>query len=198
MAIPLKYNIRNLMVRKVSTGMTVFVIALETGLRKSDLLNLLWPQVDLPGGFIRVFMRKTKRFAVIPISSLCREALLACKARPVASRFVFTNADGTRVAEMAVRRAFLLAKRLAGITRRFRFHDFRHSAAVTLASEGVSPQVIQQVLGHASLRMSERYLRVNVAALDAARRALDAHRMRIDQTTNSEPTSTGSHGSQRA
>ena len=33
MAIPLKYNIRNLMVRKVSTGMTVFVIALVSAIR---------------------------------------------------------------------------------------------------------------------------------------------------------------------
>ena len=32
---------------------SVFVVALETGLRKSDLLNLQWEQVDLANGFIR-------------------------------------------------------------------------------------------------------------------------------------------------
>ena len=36
----------------------VFVVALDTGLRKSDLLNLQWEQVDLANGFIRLLMKK--------------------------------------------------------------------------------------------------------------------------------------------
>lgn len=38
----------------------VFVVALETGLRKSDLLKLQWEQVDLANGYIRLLMKKTK------------------------------------------------------------------------------------------------------------------------------------------
>jgi integrase len=90
------------------------------------------------------------------------------------SRYVFVNHDGTRVADISLRRAFLRAKRIAAITRRFRFHDLRHTAACTLASAGVSLQVIQKILGHTSSKMTERYVRVNDAAVAEARRALDA------------------------
>jgi integrase len=38
----------------------VFVVALETGLRKSDLLNLQWEQVDLANGFIRLLMKRRR------------------------------------------------------------------------------------------------------------------------------------------
>jgi integrase len=151
----------------------IFVIAVETGLRKSDLLSLEWAQVDLDGGFIRLLMKKTRKWAVVPISALCRNALDECRTRRVVSRYVFVNDDGARVADITLRRAFLRAKRIADITRRFRFHDLRHTAACTLASAGVSLQVIQRILGHTSSKMTERYVRVNDAAVAEARRALD-------------------------
>ncbi|HEY2093522.1 MAG TPA: tyrosine-type recombinase/integrase [Thermoanaerobaculia bacterium] len=164
----------------------IFVVAIETGLRKMDLLNLEWTQVDLDGGFIRLLMKKTKKWAVVPISTLCRTALEECRARQVVSRHVFVNRDGTRVAEIALRRAFLRAKRVAGITRRFRFHDLRHTAACTLASAGVSLQVIQKILGHTSSRMTERYVRVNDAAVAEARCALDARNAKLGVTLHGE------------
>jgi integrase len=100
----------------------VFVVALETG------------QIDLAQGFIRVQMQKTKKFAVIRISRLCREALDECRRRSVVSRNVFATLEGKRVPEITVRRAFARVKRMAGITRRFRFHDLRPSAASNLAA----------------------------------------------------------------
>ncbi len=157
----------------------IFVVAIETGLRKMDLLNLEWTQVDLDGGFIRLLMKKTKKWAVVPISALCRQALEECRARHVVSRFVFVNHDGSRVADISLRRAFLRAKRIAGMTRRFRFHDLRHTAACTLASAGVSLQVIQKILGHTSSKMTERYVRVNDAAVAEATRALDARNSQL-------------------
>jgi integrase len=158
---------------------SIFVVAIETGLRKMDLLNLEWAQVDLDSGFVRLLMKKTKKWAVVPISTLCRAALEECRAKRVVSRHVFVNRDGTRVAEITLRRAFLRAKRIAGITRRFRFHDLRHTAACTLASAGVSLQVIQKILGHTSSKMTERYVRVNDAAVAEARRALDARNQQL-------------------
>ncbi len=80
----------------------VFVVAIETGLRKMDLLNLEWTQVDLDGGFIRLLMKKTKKWAVVPISTLCREALKEWRERSVVSRYVFVNADGSRIADITI------------------------------------------------------------------------------------------------
>ncbi len=160
----------------------IFVVAIETGLRKMDLLNLEWGQVDLDGGFIRLLMKKTKKWAVVPISAFCRAALEECRSRRVA-RYVFISHDGSRIPDIALRRSFLRAKRIAGVTRRFRFHDLRHTAACTLASAGVSLQVIQKILGHTSSKMTERYVRVNDAAIAEARTALDTRNLQLGLRT---------------
>ncbi len=76
-------------------------------------------------------------------------------------------------AEVIVRRYFALAKRIAKIERRFRFHDLRHSFASRHAAAGTPLQVIQKMLGHASVKTTERYSRVDVNAVRAAVRALD-------------------------
>lgn len=154
----------------------LFVVALQTGLRRGDLLRLRWSSIDLRAGFIRVAVEKTKREAVIPISEACLGALLACRGRSVRSDFIFVDDQGQPLSWTTVRRYFELAKKIAGITRRFRFHDMRHTFGSTLASRGVSLQVIAKALGHASVRMSERYARPSEESLQEVRRALDASR----------------------
>jgi site-specific recombinase XerD len=155
----------------------LFVIALETGLRRGDLLGLRWSSVNFEQGWIRVAMQKTRREALIPISVACREALLECRHRHVLNEFVFISAEGKPLSWTTIRRYFELAKRLAGINRRVRFHDLRHTFGSTLASQGVSLQVIAKALGHASVRMSERYARPSEESLQEIRRALDSYRL---------------------
>lgn len=152
----------------------VFVVALETGLRKGDLLALKWSSVNLRDGWVRVAMGKTGEVATVPISTLCCEALKECSQHEALSpELVFAGDCGEPVAETRVLRAFRTAKKLAGITRRFRFHDLRHSFGSGLASEGVSLQAIQKMLGHTTAKMSERYARPDENALRRAVAALD-------------------------
>jgi integrase len=135
-----------------------FVVAVETGLRTwTDLRNLKWPSIDFARGFIRVVMQKTEQEAEIPISGACREALRVCQTRAVASVYVFVDAKGKRFSTSRIRRAFLLAKALAGINRRFRPHDLRHTFGCRLADKNISLQKIAKALGHTSTRMAERY-----------------------------------------
>lgn len=74
----------------------LFVVAIETGLRKSDLRNLRWDQIDVFGGFIRVLMQKTTLEAEIPISRACRDALDAAEVRSGHDEYVFLDARGRR------------------------------------------------------------------------------------------------------
>ena len=152
-----------------------FIIAVETGLRAwSDLRNLKWSSVDLAGGFVRVLMQKTQREAEIPISTACREAFGVCQTKAVASVYVFVDVHGRRFTESRTRRAFLLAKELAGITRRFRPHDLRHTFGCRLADRNISLQKIAKALGHTTTRMAERYARPSEESMREITRALDA------------------------
>jgi integrase len=152
-----------------------FVVALETGLRIwSDLRNLRWSDVDFESGTISVDTQKTGNEAVIAISGACRQALLRFRAAGQVTAFVFVDGHGARISESRIRRSFLLAKEIAGITRRFRPHDLRHTFGCRLASRGVSLQLIARALGHTSTAMAERYARPSKEAMHAVASALDA------------------------
>lgn len=116
----------------------LFTLALYTGLRRSDLRLLKWSSVDLQQGVIRLIMRKTKRPVLLPIVPRVRASLDACRKRTVMSEYVLITPEGRPYAESTIKRYFKTAKALAGITRRFRFHDQRHTFASTLASKGIT------------------------------------------------------------
>jgi len=151
----------------------LFVIALETGLSRSDLVGLTWAQVDLEAGLIRLARRKTGVEATIPISVACREALEECRTRPVIGERVLLGPLGRPSCLVTIRHHFTTAKEIAGITRRVRLHDLRHTFASRLASAGVSLQVIAKALGHSSTRTTERYARPDADAMRAVLDALD-------------------------
>jgi integrase len=152
----------------------LFVVAVDTGLRKGDLRDLRWNQVDIAEGFIRVLMQKTALEAEIPISGACREALLKVEARCGRGEYVFRDVSGKRYSYTRIRRTFVLAKKLAGITRRFRPHDLRHTFGCRLASSSVGLQIIAKALGHTTTRMAERYARPSEEAMRIVVKALDA------------------------
>jgi site-specific recombinase XerC len=137
-------------------------------------ISLRWSSVDLREGWIRVPRLKTKVEATIPISAACRKALLECEGRRVMSEQVFLTEGGRPYSVATINRYFYKAKQLAAITRRFRFHDLRHSFASLLASKGVSIQVIAKALGHSSSSMAERYARPNEEAMKSILSALDS------------------------
>jgi integrase len=151
----------------------LFVVAIETGLRKGDLLRLMWRSVDFENRWIHIVMHKTRLPVTIPMSSACFDALELCLARARGRDNVFVDEGGRRIGEMRVRRTFERAKRLAGITRRFRFHDLRHTFGSRLASKNVTVQVISKVMGHTSINMTMRYARPSAEALRDVQRALD-------------------------
>jgi len=154
-------------------------VALETGLRKGDLLGLTWRAVDLDRGWITLRMRKTGRRVTIPISEPCREALLDCRSRvptnaATGGDLVFRTSRGRTFNKKQVGEYFSLAKRVAGITRRVRFHDLRHTVGSDLASAGVPVHLIAKLLGHRSTVMAERYARTRDTAMELVREKLEA------------------------
>jgi integrase len=153
----------------------LFVVALETGLRKGDILKLTWSSIYFAEGWIRLVMEKTAFEATIPISSACQRALETCRARAVVSPFVFVDELGHRISETRLRRAFAIAKKLAGITRRCRFHDLRHTFASRLVSRGVNLRVVATALGHTTTEQTERYAKPSEAAMREIKAALDRH-----------------------
>jgi integrase len=160
----------------------IFVIALETGLRKGDLLGLLWTCVA--PDYIELKTEKTKKKAHIPLSQACKAALLECLMQTKTGASVFLSPEGRPFSETTFKRYFVIAKKLAGITRRFRIHDMRHSFGSTLGDEDVSLLHIQRAFGHSTPKMSLRYIHTSDESLNfAISTALD--RAAMNSTVNS-------------
>jgi len=69
--------------------------------------------------------------------------------------YVFTTSIGTPMIGSDVTRAFQRLLAAAGLPR-MRFHDLRHGAASFLLAQGVSPRVIQDMLGHSTITTTMR------------------------------------------
>lgn len=136
------------------------VVAVMTGCRKGELLGLDWSRVDFEAGVIRLRASDTKagKARLVPINGAAREALMRRSRfradRCPGSAWVFCGPDGERI--VSVKSSFRHALRSAGIAG-VRFHDLRHTCGSWMAQKGVPIGHIAAVLGHSTLRMSERY-----------------------------------------
>lgn len=134
----------------------LITLALNTGMRKGELLGLEWTRVDFVHGLIYLEAGHTKsnKRRSIPINRLAWEALQSQLAMtvmngPVKGRFVFGGVKD-------VKRSFTHACQLAGIED-FHFHDLRHTFASWLVQAGAPLTEVRDLLGHASIEMTERY-----------------------------------------
>lgn len=173
--------------RRYQRSKSLFMIALETGLRRGDLLNLMWTEVylDVERPFIRRKMSKTEKVVVVGLSRRAVEALRSCEGDD--QEYVFVTEAGLPYDETMFRRYFDKAKKLAGISDEFRPSDCRHTFASTLAAQNVSPLTIRDALGHTSTRTTERYARPGTATIAVVADVLDSleARQQKPDSTNS-------------
>lgn len=135
---------------------TVVLLALSTGARYSEIMNLRWRDVDLERGVARLEKTKNRERRALPLMHIARESVrqLLTSHERGASDFLFARADGK--APMDIRKHWYDAVEAAGVED-FRFHDLRHSAASYLAMNGATLAEIAEVLGHKTLQMVKRY-----------------------------------------
>jgi integrase len=131
----------------------IVVTALNTGMRRNEVFNLKWSQVDLENRKITVINTKNNESRVIPINqTLFKEFLTLSKKSN--GEYVFPSKDGD--AFKSIRKSFASALKRAGIED-FRFHDLRHTFGSQLVMQGVDIRTVQQVMGHKDIKMTMRY-----------------------------------------
>lgn len=140
----------------------VVVLALSTGMRRGEIMNLAWPQVDLKQGRITLFETKNKEIRVVPLVGHAKDLLKShSKVRPIDTDLLFPSAANRQKPE-DLEKAWRFALERANLSD-FRFHDLRHSAASYLAMNGASLAEIAEVLGHKTLQMVKRYAHLSEA-----------------------------------
>jgi integrase len=148
----------------------VIVVAINTGMRRGELLSLRWDEVDLHSGTITVKQSKSGRVRHVPLNKTAQEALASV---PEPHEGCVFRYRGSKIND--VKTAFLKAVKRAGIPP-CRFHDLRHSFATRLVLAGVDLATVKELMGHASISTTMRYAhpspphkREAVARLDSTR-----------------------------
>ena len=122
-------------------------LAVETGMRRSELLAMCWDDVNLEAR--TVLLRNTKNGLprTVPLST---RALNVIKDTPRCGPNVFT------VSANALRLAWERLRRRAGVFE-LRFHDLRHEAVSRFFERGLNVPEVAMISGHRDLRMLFRY-----------------------------------------
>lgn len=132
----------------------IVITALNTGMRKEEILSLKWDNVDLKHGFILLDRTKNGDRREIPINETLRATLQGLTRRLDIPYVFYDPATGKRYKN--VKRSFKTACKRAGITD-FKFHDLRHTFASHLVMAGVDITTVKELLGHKTLTMTLRY-----------------------------------------
>ena len=130
----------------------ILLCAILTGMRRSEILNLKWEDVNSNNESIIVRDTKNYEFRVIPMNETLKQTLTDLQ-NTSSNEYVFTY-KGRPVKE--IKSAFETALKKAEITR-CRFHDLRRSFATRLVMNGVDLVTAQELLGHKSIIMTKRY-----------------------------------------
>ncbi len=130
-------------------------LALSTGARRGELLNLRWSDIDLKKGLAYVGKTKNDEPRILPLITPVRLALQN-KPRPIKGGPVFASPRDKNKPFYGFRKHWEAAVTKAKLEN-FHFHDLRHTAASYLAMSGASPLEIGDILGHKTLAMVHRY-----------------------------------------
>lgn len=138
-----------------------------TGIRISEALQMSVLDVDVEGRFVRV-VGKGKKERIVPFHSRVAE-LLRDYLRDVQPRIargnpvLFPNRRGGRLSRVG---AWKIVKNYAvkvGLGKKVHPHVFRHTFATHMLLGGCDIRILQELLGHASVATTERYLKVSLA-----------------------------------
>jgi len=136
----------------------VVLLAINTGMRRGELLSLTWANVEVNNEFKTLTIvsdnAKSGKTRHIPLNNEASRVLSNWQQYTGDQGLVFKGKDGKQLKEMRKSWNNLLER--AEISD-FRFHDLRHDFASKLVMAGVDLNTVRELLGHADLAMTLRY-----------------------------------------
>jgi integrase len=168
--------------------------AFYAGLRRGELRALLWRDVDLADGLIRVERSMSGHGETgepksragrrgVPIVAALRDLLVEHKLVTRDAGLVFGSSAAQPFTPTAVRKRALTAWRLAGLEP-IGLHECRHTFASLLIAAGVNAKAITAYLGHASIQTTfDLYGHLMPGNEDEAVALVDAYLERAETRT---------------
>lgn len=134
-------------------------VFLYCGIRRSELFNLDWSDIDFSRGTLLIRLGKGGKDRFLPLNSEVSSCLWDyLQARlPLNDQAVFTNHYGHRMKPNNLMRVLRKLTKKAGIQKSVTAHLLRHSFATMLLEAGADIVTVQKLLGHADLSTTQIY-----------------------------------------
>jgi integrase len=132
-------------------------LAIETGLRRGELLGIQWQHVNFDAALLHVPFTKTDKSRTIPLTDRAIEVLKERQAAlPTDDKLAFpVSANAFRLAWERCKRRAERAGRIG--VQKLRFHDLRHEAVSRFFEMGLNTAEVATISGHKDMRMLFRY-----------------------------------------
>ncbi len=132
----------------------LIILAVNTGMRQAELLNLQWDNINIKNRMIildnRTVVTKSKKIYKVPLNIKSLQVLNELEQTKTGNRVFNFNAD-------FVTHKFKKYVRKAGINDKLHFHNLRSTYASWLVQKGTSINVIKELLHHADIQTSMIY-----------------------------------------
>ena len=145
----------------------LYLLALNTGMRRGELAGLCWDKVCFVTEQIEVArtrdydgLRNSTKSGLkraVPMNDDVRSYLKNIFDQKINRKYVLCDHDGEPFKVHHMYRHYDKAQKRAGLQQHFRFHDLRHTFASHFMMNGGNIYDLQKILGHSKLEMTMRY-----------------------------------------
>jgi len=142
-----------------------------TGIRKSELLNLNWTDINLSKSSVIIRRGKGGKDRLIPLHKEVTILLdkYLDERLPLKTEALIIGEQGKRMCKGSFRELLKMYLTLSGLKRKgYSAHSFRHTFATHLIEAGVDLFKVQKLLGHASLDTTKIYINFNSSQMAKA------------------------------
>ena len=158
----------------------ILICALDTGMRKGEILKLIWSDVDFAGSTldVRAFNTKTMQKRQLAMPDRLKRTLEAVYELSDKEPDALCFGIGDNV-----KRSFNSVRNAAGLPD-VRFHDLRHTVASRLVAAHMPLSEVGRILGHTQPKTTYRYVNANIETAQRAASILDAFNQPISEVVN--------------
>lgn len=144
--------------------MPMVILAINTGLRRGEIFNLEWQDIDFLHNrlTVRAAATKSAKTRHIPLNTMTLKTLRRWQEQTNDTGLVFPGKEGQRLDNISTAWRNVIDD---AEIENFTFHDLRHCFATKVLKGGADIVTVSKLLGHSDLKMTLRYSHVTDEAL---------------------------------
>jgi len=139
---------------------TLISLIYSAGLRRSEAQNLQINDIDSKRNLMRIRQAKGKKDRYVPLSKNLLNLLRDYYKQYKPKTYLFEGENGGQYSTTSMSRILKKAAEKAGIRKRVHLHMLRHSFATHLLEQGADLRIIQEILGHNSIKTTTKYTHI--------------------------------------